>query len=353
MVRTENIKISNIYYMLSYAFRILSKKDYEKIGMENFDNIYDMLGEILSLGVTSQIKKGLHKEYLSYTEATSMPRGKINISRSIKENYLIKMELICSYDIFFENSMLNQILKTTMYLLIKSSELNKKRVNTLKRLLMYLGNVNILSVYNIRWNNVRFHKNNKNYEMLMNVCYMIITGLIQNESSGEKKLHNFIDDQRMSSLYEKFVLEYYKRHYGYLSPSASHISWDLYAGNASFLPRMKSDIMLKYKEKTLIIDTKYYKKIYQTHFEKESYRSSNLYQIYTYVKNHDKDRKGSVSGMLLYAKTNDEEVIKGDYSMGGNKISIRALDLAKNFDEIKRQLNEIADEFVENESTEN
>ena len=52
--------------------------------------------------------------------------------------------------------------------------------------------------------------------------------------------------------------------------------------------------------------------------------------------------------MLLYAAT--DEVIQPDntYHMSGNKISVRTLDLNKEFTEIKEQLNAIVYEFFDN-----
>lgn len=54
---------------------------------------------------------------------------------------------------------------------------------------------------------------------------------------------------------------------------------------------------------------------------------------------------GNVSGMLLYAKT--EEAITPDCSfvMGGNKISVKTLDLNKEFKIIAAQLDKIAEEY--------
>ncbi len=73
--------------------------------------------------------------------------------------------------------------------------------------------------------------------------------------------------------------------------------------------------------------------------------SNNLYQIFTYVKN--KAVSGSeVSGMLLYARTDEEIQPDNEYMMGGNKISVKTLDLNCDFSEIAVQLNSIADTFL-------
>lgn len=70
---------------------------------------------------------------------------------------------------------------------------------------------------------------------------------------------------------------------------------------------MITDITLKSKDgRVLILDAKYYGQQMQSNFDVQTYRNGNLYQIFTYVKNWDKDHTGNVAGMLLYAKTSEE-----------------------------------------------
>ena len=65
------IKIKNIYYMLCYAFQALDTKEYNKIATEDFENTAELFSEILSIGVSKQIKQGLVKDYIDVTENTS------------------------------------------------------------------------------------------------------------------------------------------------------------------------------------------------------------------------------------------------------------------------------------------
>ena len=72
--------------------------------------------------------------------------------------------------------------------------------------------------------------------------------------------------------------------------------------------------------------------------------SNNMYQIFTYVKNCDyafgeEDHK--VSGILLYAKTEEEIQPDNIYQMHGNQITVKTLDLNQKFDIIAKQLNDI------------
>lgn len=50
--------------------------------------------------------------------------------------------------------------------------------------------------------------------------------------------------------------------------------------------------------------------------------------------------------MLLYAKTDEAIQPDQEYSMSGNKISVHTLDLNCDFSEIRKQLNNIADAFM-------
>ena len=107
---------------------------------------------------------------------------------------------------------------------------------------------------------------------------------------------------------------------------------------------MQSDIMLSTGDKVLIIDAKFYSKTLQEHFSAEKINSANLYQIFAYVKNFSASTSKKVSGMLLYARTDSEVQPDVAYQISGNKISIKTLDLNKNFSEIEWQLKNIIEE---------
>ena len=81
-------------------------------------------------------------------------------------------------------------------------------------------------------------------------------------------------------------------------------------------------------------------------FDTRTLHSHNLYQIFTYVKNMDATSSGNVSGLLLYAKTDEDIVPDCDYTMSGNRISVKTLDLNTDFADIAKQLNEIAERMV-------
>ena len=58
------------------------------------------------------------------------------------------------------------------------------------------------------------------------------------------------------------------------------------------------------------------------------------------------DRPHEVSGMLLYAKTDEEVYPENEYRMSGNRIEVRTLNLDRDFSKIKAQLDEIARKYL-------
>lgn len=328
--------------MLSYAFTVLNKNGYRKLETEDFKNSVDLYAAILIKGLFSQINRGLNHEYIEQEESLTMIRGKINITDSIKNLDVINKRLRCSYDEFSVNTYMNQIIKTTLTSLLKVN-ITKERKMKLKKLLLFFGQVDILDDRKINWK-LRFTRNNRIYKMLLSICYLINESLIQSKNDGSKQFMDFIDEQNMSRLYEKFVLEYYKKEFPKLSVSASHIPWMVDDGVKTMLPMMKSDITLSYKNQYLIIDTKFYGKTLQSYYDTHKIHSGNLYQIFTYVKNLDMSlnkQKAKVSGMLLYAKTNENISPDNTFQMSGNQISVTTLDLNHDFEKISEKLNQI------------
>lgn len=339
------IRIQNIYYMLAYAFQSLRGQRYRDLATEEFDNTAELFAEILVRGVNSQLKRGLGRAYLDRVDTLSILRGKIEVSDSVKTRSLLRRQMVCNYDELTVDTSMNRILKATMLTLLRS-DIARARKKDLKRLLMHFSEVADIELAGIDWH-MRFDKNNQTYRMLMGICWLAAKGLLQTQSNGASRLMEYMDDQRMSRLYEKFILEYYKREHPELSCGASYINWALDDGFGEMLPVMRSDITLARGEKTLIIDAKYYSHSMQQRFDRHSIHSGNLYQIFTYVKNHDArlsalGKPHEVSGMLLYARTDEEVQPDGEYRMSGNRISVKTLDLNQPFGGIREQLDEIA-----------
>ncbi len=333
--------------MLSYAFTTLNQGGYEDVATEEFENIHNLFAAILAKGIGKQLKQGLYREYLNRKDDITVVRGKIDMPGTIRNRLSRKQVLTCEYDELSENNLFNQILKTTVMLLLRHARVDQEHKNDLKKEMLFFSNVDTIDPTAIRWTAIRFQRNNSTYRMLISLCQLILDGMLLTTDSGEFKLASFVDEQRMNRLYEKFILEYYTKECPWVTATASQIPWALDDGVGPMLPIMQSDIMLTRGSEVLIIDAKYYTHTTQKQYDIHKIHSSNLYQIFTYVKNKDMEfgvQPHTVSGMLLYAATDEEIQPDNSYQMSGNKISVRTLNLNRDFSEIAAQLNAIVDE---------
>ena len=338
------IRVQNIYYMLAYAFQVLHEQGYKDVATEEFENAAELLSAILCRGVSVQIKRGLGKQYITRVEALGSPRGKLEISESIKSQAVRKKQLVCAYDEFSIDAYTNRIIKTTLELLLRAN-ITKTRKKEILKLLVFFNEVSVLDTHSINWN-LRYDRNNQTYRMIVSVCQLIVKGLIQTQADGTTRIMDYMDDQTMAHLYEKFILGYFRREHNDIKSHSPQIAWQIDDGYSALLPTMQSDIVISSKitKKTLIIDAKYYAHNMQMKlpYMSQTIHSSNLYQIFTYVKNWPIAEGESVSGMLLYARTDDEVQPGNDYQMSGNQISVKTLDLNRDFNEIAAQLDAIA-----------
>ena len=144
--------------MLSYAFQVLQNQGYRSLATEAFDNIADLCAAILCKGVSDQVKQGLGRAYRLRTESLSTPRGRIEMSESIKTQALLKRQLVCSYDDFSVNSPMNQIIKSTLLLL--RCDISKARRKDIRRLLVFFADVDEVDLSSVNWH-MQYNRNNQ------------------------------------------------------------------------------------------------------------------------------------------------------------------------------------------------
>jgi len=330
------IRISNVYHMLAYAFRSINVGDTSLMGNEEFENLHELFAEIIINGMRKQLKRGLPHRYESMSEELSNLRGKIDIQSSVRGLTMVRHRLVCEFDEFTEDTPGNRLIKCAITHLLRRSDVSIDRMHHLKFLWSSLNSVADVAYIKVP----QQHTGGAEYVMLVNVCRFLLDGMLMNTGGGYK-MREWLTDEAMSSLYEHFLLEYFRHHHSCFHARSARIDWDMPVIPVN-MPQMKSDVYMTYGGRTLIIDAKFYSCTMSDYFGKKTYHSHNLYQIYTYVKNEDKDKNGSVSGMLLYAKTDEDVTPDIDNVIGGNGISVKTLDLSQPFTGIRTQLEKVA-----------
>lgn len=347
MERSEKIPIRNIYYMLSYAYQTLSLSEYKNMDTEQFKNISDLYAEILSIGIPVLIRGGLSKDYVSIHESSTVIRGKLDINSTIKTNALISKKVAVIYDDFSQDILVNQIIKASLLFLSRTSKISRQKRRQFHGLLPYFSKVSNVELHPKLWKKVVYNRQNIRYQFILDICRYLYEELLFDESNSSDMQHELNDEQRLSSLFEKFVFAFYKRESHY-SISHPQIQWGIDNDFYDALPIMQTDLVLQANNKTLIIDTKFYSENMSMKFEggAAKQKSSNLYQIFTYVNNWTRKPDELVAGMLLYAKTTAEIQPQHNYHIKGNPFYVISLDLSQDFISIKKDLIRYAQLFL-------
>lgn len=338
------IPIRNIYYMLSYAYDILNEGDNQKLSDEEFENIYDLFGKILVNGLDLLIKRGFHREYIYMSEELPAVRGKIDINRTIKKQQLILGKLNCEFDELSENALPNKIIKTTINNLIGYKGLDSKIREQLIRINRFFQGIEIIQLKKSDFSHIQYRCNNRFYKLIIDICELLFEEMIVTEQKGVMLFKDFLRDNRMAKLYEKFILNFYKKELPRIHVYSPKINWNIDTDfdhiGINYLPDMRTDIVLETKQKQLIIDAKYYAHSLQMRGdvgEVKKLISANLYQIFTYVNNSSFE--GETAGMLIYPVTEME--LDCEYSMKGKKISVKTLNLNNDWMSINARLLEL------------
>ena len=331
--------------MLAYAYKGLRHKSYERIAIESFEHIEDLMAAILLRGIHQQIKQGLHRDYQLHADDLRTVKGRIVLAETIRQRIKRRRQINCEYDELTVDNLFNRILKAAAVVLVRNGNLKPDLRQALKKTLMGLQEVSSLELNSVSWSRLQIGRQTQTYELLLNICRLIHLQALHTEKEGKFRLEQWLDEGSIAMLYQRFLVEYFREHHPYLTPAAKHIPWDLdeEAERCPFLPSMVSDVLLTHNKRILVIDAKFYGKTLQKHHDKLTFHSNNLYQIFAYVHNFQAQNPDKeVSGMLLYAKTQEEIFPDDTIKLHGNVFSIRTLDLNCDFAKICQELDAIA-----------
>lgn len=82
--------------------------------------------------------------------------GKINMQGTIRNKMSRRQLLACEFDELSENNLLNQILKSTVLLLLKHGNVKARYKDDLKKKMLFFSAVDTLELTSVRWSAIRF-----------------------------------------------------------------------------------------------------------------------------------------------------------------------------------------------------
>ena len=342
------IPVANIYYLLAYAWDKLEEGRLTQVNADACATPLDLLANLLVGGTAFLFKKGIDRNYREEEGCIPAIKGKLLVGESLQSLALHRGKAVCRYDVFDYDVLHNQILKTTLNRLCRVDTLDRNLKTTARRLALRFHAVNEIALTKPVFSQVRLHRNNRFYGFLIAVCELLYDNLLPDERTGKYQFKDFLrDDDQMGRLFEAFVRNFYKRE---LPPSykvlREDIRWQSSTTDATalaLLPKMQTDVTIRFGGRKIILDTKYYKDVLAKHYGVEKLRREHLSQIFSYLKhqvNLKDAQSASAEGILLYATAGQD--INADYpDMLGHRMAIRTLNLTEDWKMIRMRLLEI------------
>jgi 5-methylcytosine-specific restriction enzyme subunit McrC len=337
-----SVPIENIYYLFCYAWERFSEGRSIAIGKTESPQIWDLFASILTNGVTRLLRRGLDRSYVELRDDLSFVRGRIITSQTLRRNLLFYGRAHCEFDELRHDILQNQIIKATLAILANVKELDPTLRHNVLKLRGMLFDISDIKLSRSHFRRIQLSRNNGHYDLLLKICDLIVSALLPEEDGQGGKFSDILDDEvRMSAVFEAFVRKFFEAEQRMFSVRNRTLVWNAKAldpAHDQYIPEMLTDITLRSKSRTIVIDTKYYKETLREHRGRKRIKSENLYQLYSYVKkcSPNDDAACPVEGILLYPAVKESLDLR--YVIDGHPIRIKTVDLDQHWTQIHGQL---------------
>ena len=299
------------------------------------NSLLDILAKVFSKKLLNELQKGLYREYVYKEEALSMIKGKILISKSIKENTINKNKMNCKYDEFTEDNLFNAILKRAINVIlfsIKNDDV-KKELNIINNI---FNDVSDIYVPNNIILNYKLNRMNNRFLECFTLAKLILLNSSMDKSLGKENGFSILFE--MNYLYEEYVGVLLKEVFNDTNinintqEKSRYLLWNTLKERNEIA--LKPDIVIyKDNKPKIIIDTKWKS---ATIDGKEVYTQGDIYQMYAYITTYEECQQC----ILLYPKTNEnikhsEWILNDD--IRNKKILIYEINL-ENYEKTKNEL---------------
>lgn len=286
------------------------------------------------------LRRGLDRGYVEFVEETRAPRGKLLLDEIVKGQTLRRGAVVCAFDDLTVDVLHNRLIKGTALLLAQANGLEKTLAHNLRLLARRMDGVTSARPQTSQFGRVQLSRNTGQYGPLLKLCELIIRNLLPEEDGDASRFASILDDAQMSKVFEDFLRSFYRlEQQRFHSVRVEGLKWDGYSVTAAgvpHLPGMITDITLRSKERTVVIDAKFYKDALAGGLGVPKVHSGNLYQMLAYLQHTAKGVTTPVDGILIYPLTGPP--LRLHYRLLGFDVQVVTIDLTQPWQAIHNDL---------------
>ena len=314
---TKKIFLNMLRSMKDFPSKVFNNSNIQVDRM----NLYEIFINMYLQEIRRLIKIGLKSDYIFKEDNLNYYKGKLLTSQHFKMNLVHKERFYVAYDEFNPNRVENKLIKATLLKLQKltTSAENSKKI---RQLLVFFEMIDASMNYIADFSKVRINRSNKDYETIMQWSKVFLLNKSFTTFSGSNNSRALLFP--MEKVYESYVAKYLKK-------ILEKDGWDVSSQDRGYYlfiePRLQfaliPDIICKHGKRTIIMDTKWKKRI-NNELINYGISQSDMYQMYAYSK------KYKTSEIWLLYPLNDEMKEHSEISFNsgdGTTVNIYFVDL--------------------------
>lgn len=342
------IPVQNLWYLLLYAWELAEFKDKYRSTAEEAPSLKALFVRLFIQISYDLIRQGIHRSYIPAKARLQGIKGRILFSESIKQNAFQQQQVVCQFTHFDENNLLNQLIKATLQSLVlwlrrQDAAENRELIQALIALQPYFRNVEHIQLYPGLFQLAVVHRNNRAYQLLIQLCRMIYQATMPTENHGADAFLRVMKDQLTGhKLYERFLKQFYTLHMPSHKVFSEKLHWPA-DPVSDFMPSMMTDITLHPKTSEwdrIVMDAKWYADTLVSYHRggKDRFHTGHLYQLYAYLRTQEEegDEYQNAKGILLYPTVTQE--VHEEFMVQGHPVKIATLNLSRPWAEIEASL---------------
>jgi 5-methylcytosine-specific restriction enzyme subunit McrC len=254
------VRVENLYFLLSYAWGHFEERDLGEIAAEDTKTAQDLFARVLVTTANRLLRQRLDRGYREDVDELRRPRGKINIARSASRGIHLRGVLECAFDDVTEDVLHNRIIKATARRLATVDGLSNDLRHGLLSIARAMPTVADVLISAQDFHRVQLHSNLRRYRLAMNVCSLLHRCLLPEERTGRWQFRSFAGNEReMGLLFETFVREFLAREQRtFQRVERTRLRWAVEGEPNGLLPGLNTDITLRRPGHSVVVEAKCY-----------------------------------------------------------------------------------------------
>lgn len=302
--KDERQELRNLFLNMLKTVRKINGKNFKMTNLNTRrENLLEVFISMFLSESDDVIKRGLKSTYVTLQSNNKFLKGKLMMVNHLRKNHTNQSNFYTEYDEFLSDSPENQLIKTTLELLLRiSSDNNNLRI--IREQLSFFEFISVTRTPDITFKRVNLGRNYKYYEQTLLWCQIFLRGQSFTSFGTNSKAIAVLFP--MEKLFEAYIATLVKKtlknHQVFLQESqyslfdfTSQLGDDRQNKSVYYL---RPDLVVRSdNNKVVIIDTKW--KI----LDKKGPSQADLYQMYVYYTRYTQKEQNVSKVILLYPYT--------------------------------------------------